>query len=132
MGRNPEDIEIKIVGPRPGEKFWEELTTGEELRRTFELDDYFAVIPAFRNIYGNIDYSYPGQSIREADRVYVSSSEPLMSKDEILSLVLAEDVLPPEIRALALQFEGDVRKGLLRQEPGTRACSSFIEPFDGS
>jgi FlaA1/EpsC-like NDP-sugar epimerase len=45
-GRRPEDIEIKLVGPKPGEKFYEELMNEEETRRSVELERYFVVRPA--------------------------------------------------------------------------------------
>lgn len=41
------DIEVVEVGARPGEKMYEELMNEEEVRRTFEVDDFFAVLPPF-------------------------------------------------------------------------------------
>jgi FlaA1/EpsC-like NDP-sugar epimerase len=52
--------EVRVVGAKPGEKLYEELMTSEESRRTIELDDYFVVTPAFRSVYRNISYDYPG------------------------------------------------------------------------
>jgi FlaA1/EpsC-like NDP-sugar epimerase len=46
-GRRPQDIEIKVVGPKPGEKTYEELMNDEETRRALELERYFVVRPAF-------------------------------------------------------------------------------------
>ena len=46
-GRRAEDIEIKVVGPKPGEKHYEELMNDEETRRALELERYFVVRPAF-------------------------------------------------------------------------------------
>lgn len=45
-GRRPDDIEIRVVGQKPGEKLYEELMNEEETRRSFELDRYFVVRPA--------------------------------------------------------------------------------------
>ena len=45
-GRSVEDIKVKVVGPKPGEKLYEELMNDEETRRSFELDRYFVVRPA--------------------------------------------------------------------------------------
>ena len=42
-GCSPEDIEIKIIGKRPGEKLFEELMTEEELRYVQEIDDMYVV-----------------------------------------------------------------------------------------
>src|ERR1700683_3210884 len=46
-GRRAQDIEIKVVGPKPGEKTYEELMNDEETRRALELERYFVVRPAF-------------------------------------------------------------------------------------
>jgi FlaA1/EpsC-like NDP-sugar epimerase len=46
-GHRPEDIEIKVIGPKPGEKHYEELMNDEETRRALELERYFVIRPAF-------------------------------------------------------------------------------------
>lgn len=43
-GRSPKEIQIKIVGATPGEKFDEDLIAPNEVDRTFMLDDEMAVI----------------------------------------------------------------------------------------
>jgi len=99
-GRNPASIEIVEVGSRPGEKLFEELTTEEELRRTLELDDLFAVLPAFRNIYDRIKYAYPGDHARPATRVYNSAIEEPQNKAWVRSFLLRSGVLPVEVSNL--------------------------------
>ena len=32
-GRGPDEVEIEVIGPKPGEKFYEELINDEEVRR---------------------------------------------------------------------------------------------------
>ncbi|AAB99064.1 TPA: polysaccharide biosynthesis protein [Methanocaldococcus jannaschii] len=44
-GYKPEDIEIKIIGKRPGEKLYEELIIEEEIYNLEELEDMFVVYP---------------------------------------------------------------------------------------
>lgn len=97
-GRSADEIEVKVIGSRPGEKLYEELTTDEEMRRSLEMDDLFVVLPAFRNIYGQIDYSY--SNAVEADRVYNSASEPVMSLEEVREFLMRPSVLPDEVVAL--------------------------------
>ena len=53
-----ENIEIKIIGSKPGEKMYEELMNEEEIRRAWELEQYFVVLPAYGSIYRKIDYRY--------------------------------------------------------------------------
>jgi FlaA1/EpsC-like NDP-sugar epimerase len=57
-GRDPNEVNIKEIGTKPGEKLYEELMSHEELRRTIELKSYFSVLPAFRGIYHDINYNY--------------------------------------------------------------------------
>jgi len=57
-GRDPNEVNIKEIGTKPGEKLYEELMSHEELRRTVELKSYFSVLPAFRGIYHDINYNY--------------------------------------------------------------------------
>ena len=43
-GFNPKDIAVEEIGPRPGEKFYEELMSSEEMRRSIELEHHFVVL----------------------------------------------------------------------------------------
>lgn len=95
---NPADIEIKEVGARPGEKFYEELTNAEEIRRCAELDELIVIFPAFHNIYAKVDYIYPNRSTKAFDKVYNSANEKFMSKDEILNFLLNSEVLPHKVQ----------------------------------
>jgi FlaA1/EpsC-like NDP-sugar epimerase len=94
-GRNPAKIEIRSIGPRPGEKLYEELTTDEELRRTLELDELFAVLPAFRNIYNGISYTYP--NARPAKKVQNSATEKPVSRAYLRQFLLQPGVLPGHV-----------------------------------
>lgn len=74
-GHAPESIEITEIGTKPGEKLYEELMSGEETRRSVELPEYFAVLPAFRGIYHDIDYNYEKILSTTVDNPYVSADE---------------------------------------------------------
>ena len=82
-GYKTDDIDIIEIGEKPGEKLYEELMSSEEVRRTICLDKYFCVLPAFRGIYHDIDYTYPGIQSEKLDNPYVSSTEKCLSLDEI-------------------------------------------------
>lgn len=92
-GRNPKDIEIKLIGPKPGEKLYEELMNSEETRRTVELDKYFVVIPAFAPLYGNIEYSYLGMFRAGLAHPYISSVEKPLTRDDLRAYLLMGGVL---------------------------------------
>ncbi|MEQ8389285.1 MAG: polysaccharide biosynthesis protein [Alphaproteobacteria bacterium] len=97
-GHKASDITIDVIGSRPGEKIYEELTTHEEIRRTQELEEMFVVTPAFRNIYGKVEYEYRGFQPQNVAQVYNSSSEPFMTKSEIEAFLRQPGVLPPDIQ----------------------------------
>jgi FlaA1/EpsC-like NDP-sugar epimerase len=93
FGRDPESVKVNIIGAKPGEKMYEELMSDEETRRSVELDDMFVTLPAFRNIYSKIDYSYPNQKSGPVDNPYISSMEPHMSIDEVTKFLVDGGVL---------------------------------------
>jgi len=78
------DIPIEIIGPRPGEKMYEELMNEEEIKRSIELPKYFVVQPAILPSFRKIDYVYPEMSRSGApDRPYNSKNAGAMSKAEL-------------------------------------------------
>lgn len=86
-GRRSEDVAVRCIGPRPGEKLYEELMTEEEARRAVELEDRFVVLPAFRPVYRGIDYRYPGQRPLSAPSGYRSDNVPLLDREAIEALL---------------------------------------------
>ena len=95
-GYKPEDIVVNIIGPKPGEKLYEELLSGEEVRRSIELERYFVVLPAFRSVYRTIDYTFPGTIADEVDRPYNSSVERCMTRDELRAYLVRGGLLDEE------------------------------------
>lgn len=86
-GRKKSDIKILDIGLRPGEKLFEELTTSEEVSRTFEIDDFFVVLPGdgpHSSIFDYSDYKVRGKIV---DRVYDSSKEKHLSVKEGIKLL---------------------------------------------
>jgi FlaA1/EpsC-like NDP-sugar epimerase len=70
-------IEIEECGVKPGEKMYEELMNEEEVRRSFEIDDYFVVLPAFESDYaGRFPYTVGGCP---PETPYSSRFEPALS-----------------------------------------------------
>ena len=86
-GYNSNEIEIREIGNRPGEKLYEELLNQEETRRTIELKDYFCVLPAFK---ANSKKAHNYQNIvsTEVTTDYSSSNVKLASQAEITDLLL--------------------------------------------
>ena len=95
-GQRPGAIEIKIVGSKAGEKLYEELMNEEETRRTIELERYFVVVPAFRSVYEDIQYSYGNHDHMGVGRPYNSSVEPSMTKEELRAYLCEKNLLVEE------------------------------------
>lgn len=92
-GHSSENIEIKTIGTKSGEKLYEELMNEEEVRRTIELPLYFAVLPAFRAVYEVVDYSYPELISAQIDRVYNSSVEQAMTTAQLKDYLIQNHLL---------------------------------------
>ena len=72
---------------------YEELMSIEETRRAVELPQYFAVLPAFRGIYRDIDYTYPEVTSTEVGNPYISEDERPLNQDELRTFLRSNDLL---------------------------------------
>lgn len=88
-----QNVQIKIIGSKPGEKLYEELLNDEEIRRTVELPRYFVVLPAFKSVYGEIDYQYPEMIRTGVENPYNSAVEKAMTKKELRQFLLKNNLL---------------------------------------
>jgi len=84
-------IEIREIGAKPGEKMYEELFNDEEVRRTFEIDDFFVVLPACASADHTRFPLIVGR--KTADRAYNSSVEPPMSSTEVREYLVNRSIL---------------------------------------
>lgn len=83
-GYDPEDIEIEIIGPRPGETFHEEIMTEREARRAYENDSMYAILPEATEI----RTPTPPDGFEAASDIVLSSENAeKLSKNEIVSLL---------------------------------------------
>lgn len=93
-GYHPDDIPIAMIGPRTGEKLYEELMTAEEIDRSFDLKNMFVILPALRGLYQKIDYCYgEHSSLRPALKPYISHNEKRMTVAEIKELLVNCQIL---------------------------------------
>ena len=84
FGFRPADIAIETIGPRAGEKTYEELMNDEEIRRSVELPRYFVIRPAILPSFREIEYVYPDMSSSGApSHPYNSKNAGAMSKEEL-------------------------------------------------
>jgi len=92
-GYKPSDIKISEIGAKPGEKFYEELMSDEEIHRALELDDMFVITPAFKAIYQSIEYCYSETRTTKPSKSYISANEPIFSMDELRDYLLRYKVI---------------------------------------
>ncbi len=103
-GHIPEKIAINEIGTKPGEKLYEELMSQEETRRTVELSDYFAVLPAFRGIYHDINYEYPDLVSNTVTNPYLSAEEKPLSLEALQSFLKEGNLLSPPHETTASRY----------------------------
>lgn len=87
---NPEEISVKKIGLRAGERIYEELMTEEESTNAYDLGDMYAVLPtAFQSAVH--DYY---KSKKEAKQGSYNSMhiEPI-SKEEVKSMVVTQNII---------------------------------------
>lgn len=92
-GHRPENISTQIIGYKPGEKLYEELMSQEETRRTWELERYFVVLPAFTSLYRSIDYEYSNIVSRKVDVPYHSGNEKPLNHLQLLHFLRRNDLI---------------------------------------
>lgn len=93
FGQQPEEIAIKNIGVKAGEKMYEELMNIEETRRTWELSRYFVVLPAYGSIYNAIKYQYPDIISQEVSNPYNSQNEKALAKADLLNFLKEAELL---------------------------------------
>jgi len=92
FGYKADDIKIKKIGIKPGEKLYEELMNEEEVDRTLELDDMFVILPRFKDIY-NLKYSYDDIIRTKVEKPYISKNEEYLTVEEIKKYLLKEKII---------------------------------------
>ncbi len=86
-------IDITIIGAKAGEKMYEELISDEEIRRTVEIENFFAVLPAFKSVYKDIEYTFNGMKQTKVNKMYRSDLEPSMNGQELKDYLIEEELL---------------------------------------
>jgi FlaA1/EpsC-like NDP-sugar epimerase len=84
FGHDPDEIDIEVIGPRPGETFHEEIMTEREATRAQENDSLYAIPPEMSEMRadgGSVGFEEP------AEIVLSSKDAPKLSTDEIIDLL---------------------------------------------
>jgi len=89
-GYSPCNIEIKVIGTKPGEKLYEELVTEHESSRALENKDMIIILPEMKELsHINKSYSQSSSNIK----TYTSRDVIPLSKKEIRELLKQEGLL---------------------------------------
>lgn len=100
LGHKADAIDIKISGPRPGEKLWEELSTDEESTRLLEGENFLIVTPAgHTQAQRDAIYAYETIETAPSDVIYHSDRQTVMTNDEIWAMLQLPAVLPDDVVA---------------------------------
>jgi FlaA1/EpsC-like NDP-sugar epimerase len=87
-GYAPEDIDIEVIGPRPGETFHEEIMTDRESLRAYENGSMYAILPEATET----RTPDPPEGFEEVNDIVLSSKDAeKLSKSEIVSLLETND-----------------------------------------
>lgn len=104
-GFTPEDIKTVETGMKAGEKLYEELMTDQEVPRSIELKNMFAVTPAFKALFQSIKHEYPDTISAKTERSYISENETPLSVNEIERYLIENKVLE---KVEGFSYGGDV------------------------
>lgn len=84
MGYDPENIEIEIIGRRPGERVHEKLISEDESHQARELEDMFVILPQIDAAgYDAVNYT----DAKKINGEYTSADEELLTKGELATLI---------------------------------------------
>ena len=87
-GHAPDQIEIKNIGRREGEKLYEELMTEDEAENAYESEEMFVVLP--QNF--EMSYKLPDNFKNAQKRIYSSNNEKLLTKEGMRKLLTKSDL----------------------------------------
>ncbi|MFW9938509.1 MAG: SDR family NAD(P)-dependent oxidoreductase [Candidatus Thorarchaeota archaeon] len=96
IGKNPKDIEIKLIGSREGEKIDEKLISSVEISSLYETEDMFIIYP---KIFFEHNNSYEknikngAKLIVDKDFRYSTDAIPLINKEQIRQLLIKLNLL---------------------------------------
>lgn len=91
-GKKREDVKIKIIGTRNGEKMHERLLASHEVNRILETEDMYILTPHEK--FGSLEYRnvYPSAVKSGSPKYYSSDSAPKLSFEKVLALIKEADL----------------------------------------
>ncbi|TET38699.1 MAG: NAD-dependent epimerase/dehydratase family protein [Planctomycetota bacterium] len=96
VGRDPESIEIKVIGKHWGESFDQGLLTSIEAEHTYETEDMYIALPEYNKSFSTKVYDVMGTTSPYKGGAVTSGNVKLLGKDEIRELLGNSGILPEE------------------------------------
>lgn len=81
---DPSDIDVELIGRRPGETFHEEIMSDREARRVYENDSLYSILPETT---GYLSYDPPEVFDEASSIVRSSENAEKLTKEEIVTLL---------------------------------------------
>lgn len=86
-GYTHNEIKIKNIGKRPGEKLYEELMIEEEAENAYEDEEMFIVLPQTFDITGELSYNLSDNFKKSEKREYSSKNTKLLTMEEVKAII---------------------------------------------
>lgn len=100
-GHRPADIAVVETGSRPGEKFYEELMSGEEVRRSTDMGNFLAIWPALQSRYRK-DQPIDSRLGEPVTHPYNSEEERAMTREELRAYLHRHALIPHDAAVSAV------------------------------
>ena len=90
------ETEKRIIGSRHGEKLYETLVTREEMLRSYDMGQYYRIMPDARDL--NYDKFYiEGKVATEGDEAYTSHNTTRLDVEGVVEKILTTDYVKEEL-----------------------------------
>jgi FlaA1/EpsC-like NDP-sugar epimerase len=87
--------ETRVIGPRPGEKLYEELLCADELDRTIELDRLLVVLPPVGTDYPGAANAASYGNPPKVKKEWHSGKDAVLTRDELTRYLAEKELLAP-------------------------------------
>ena len=85
-GYKPEEIDIELIGVRPGEKMREQLMTESEQKRAYETEEMLIVAPETKEL-SHVQEYYSDLSLRNEIKMYNPQDPVFVTSEEIKEIL---------------------------------------------
>lgn len=92
-GYLPCDISVTTIGPRAGEKYFEELMTSDESERAYEFENLLIIVPKLLKNEDPLDEEYFRNLKKTSMKSFSSDDVPLATKEQIKEILASHSYI---------------------------------------